>query len=51
MERFGFTAGHVAERARALLARKDRSDGSDGSDGSERSDRSDPSARKAGVSR
>ncbi len=42
MERFGFTADHVAERARDLLARNDGSDGPD---------RRDPSARKAGVSR
>ena len=45
MERFGFTAGHVAERARDLLARNNGSDRSDGSD------RRGASARKAGVSR
>ncbi len=45
MERFGFTADHVAERARDLLARNNGSDRSYGSN------RRDPSARKAGVSR
>ncbi len=45
MERFGFTADHVAERARALLARNN------GSDRTNRTDGSDPSARNAGVSR
>jgi transketolase len=50
MERFGFTAEHVAERARALLSRGGGGDGA-GTDGVARTDGKDASPRSAGVTR
>ncbi len=50
MERFGFTADHVAERARALLSRSDGNDGGGRADGAGGTDGKGASARAAEVS-
>jgi hypothetical protein len=56
MERFGFTAEHVVERARTLLNRRAGRPGragTDGTDGKDRTDGADGKAsdRTAGVPR
>ena len=50
MERFGFTADHVAERARALLSRSDGNQGGGRADRTGRTDGKGGSAEAVEVS-